>query len=206
MSETRPRTNKLDGTALATIVPRLELSAAAASRLASEEPPSAGEGLPSAAVEKLAAAGFLIEAARLCAHALPRREAVWWAARCAAATAPEGLSDADREACALAESWVRRPADETRRAAMAKAELAGFTTPEAWAAVAAFWSGDSMSPADQPKVPPAPHLAGTAVAGAIILASVRAHPERQADRLRRFLAGAQDIAAGGAGTIEKEIA
>ena len=86
---------------------------------------------------------------------------------------------------------------------MDKAQLAGCTSPEAWAAVAAFWSGDSMSPPDQPKVPPAPHLTGVAVAGAVILASVRPDPNGQPDRLQQFLHSARDIARGGAGHIEK---
>jgi hypothetical protein len=63
-----------------------------------------------------------------------------------------------------------------------------------------------MSPPDQPKVPPAPHLAGSAAVGAVILASVRTHPDRQADRLRRFIGSAQDIAGGGAGHLEQETA
>jgi hypothetical protein len=198
MSDTKPQT-KLDGTALATILPHLELSPEAAAALGGAEHPTA-------AVSRLAAAGFLIEAARVCANALPRREAVWWAARCAEATAPATLPEADRAACTLAETWVRRASDETRRAAMAKAEAAGFRSPEAWVAVAAFWSGDSMAPLGQPKLPPARHLTGTAVAGAIILASVRGQPARQAARLRRFLDSARDIASGGVGVIEKETA
>jgi hypothetical protein len=131
---------------------------------------------------------------------------VWWAARCAAATAPAALPEADKAACALAESWVRRVSDETRRAAMAKAEAAGFLSPEAWVAVAAFWSGDSMAPPGQAKLPPAPHLTGTAVTGAVILASVRGQPARQPARLRRFLDSARDIATGGVGVIETETA
>lgn len=61
-----------------------------------------------------------------------------------------------------------------------------------------------MAPADQPKVPPAPHLTGVAVAGSVILASVRSDPARQSDRLKRFLISARDIAAGGAGHLERE--
>jgi hypothetical protein len=198
MSETNPQT-KLDRTALAAIMPHLELSPEAAAALGGAENPTA-------AVARLAAAGFLIEAARVCAHALPRREAVWWAARCAEATAPAALPEADQAACTLAETWVRRVSDETRRAAMAKAEAAGFLSPEAWVAVAAFWSGDSMAPVNQPKLPPAPHLTGTAVTGAVILASVRGQPARQPARLRRFLDSARDIASGGVGVIEKETA
>ncbi len=198
MSETKA-VSKLDGAALAAIIPHLELSAEAAAALGDAATPAAG-------LDRLAAEGFLIEAARLCAHALPRREAVWWAARCAEATAPDALPEADGQARALAESWVRRIADDTRRAAMAQAELGGFQSPEAWVAVAAFWSGDSMSPLGQPKVPPAPHLTGVAVSGAVILASVRGAPERQPARLRRFIDSARDIAAGGAGMIETESA
>jgi hypothetical protein len=192
-------TNKLDTVTLQTILPRLELSKAATVCLGRCE-------RPSEAVSRLVQAELLIEAARVCAHALPSRERVWWAARCARATAPGALPAADEEAAALAEGWVRRPADETCRAAMEQAQASGFTSPEAWVAVAAFWSGDSMAPLDQPKVPPAPHLAGSAVVGAVVLASVRNHPDRQPDRLRRFVGSALDIAAGGAGHLEQEAA
>jgi hypothetical protein len=162
--------------------------------------------LVSQAVVRLTERGLMVKAARLCAHALPPREAVWWAARCAAATAPADLPQADREAGALAEAWVRKPADATCREAMARAQAAGCKTPEAWAALAAFWSGDSIALPNQPKVPPAPHLAGTAVAGAVILASVRPNAAKQAERLTRFLASAREIAEGGAGRIAKEAA
>ena len=61
-----------------------------------------------------------------------------------------------------------------------------------------------MAPPGQPAVPPAPHLVGTAVAGAVTLAAVRGDPSRQAARLARFLAGLRDIAAGGAGRLGPE--
>jgi hypothetical protein len=52
-----------------------------------------------------------------------------------------------------------------------------------------------------PTVAPAPHLTGTAVAGAINLAAVRGDPLRRDARLARFLDSARDIAAGGAGRL-----
>jgi hypothetical protein len=103
-----------------------------------------------------------------------------------------------------AEEWVRKQTDEIRRAAFAHAERGGFGTAEAWAAVAAFWSGDSMAPPDQPKVPPGPHLGSTAAAGSIALASVRTHPDRREARARRFLESGRDIAGGGAGRLPPE--
>lgn len=140
-------------------------------------------------------------AVRLCAHALPAREAVWWACMCADHTVPPDLPDPVRAARAAAEEWVRRPSDATRRAAMTRAQDAGLVTPEAWAGVGAFWSGGSMSPEGQPVVEPSPDLLGTAIAGAVLLASVRGEPIRQTGRLRRFLDSARDIAAGGPGRI-----
>jgi hypothetical protein len=192
-----PGSVKFDSRTWAVILPRLELPPEAAAQVASC-------ALASEALASLEAGGLLVEAARLCAHALPAREAVWWAARCAAATASADLPQIDQEARALAEAWVRQRSDAIRREAMDKAQLAGCTSAEAWAAVAAFWSGDSMAPADQPKVPPAPHLTGVAVAGAVVLASVRGDPARQSARLKRFLVSARDIAAGGAGHLERE--
>lgn len=188
---------KLTAGPLAVLLPRLALSPEAAAALQDTE--QANEAL-----ERLEAAGFLLEGSRLVAHALPKREAVWWACMCAAHTAPADLPDADRQARETAEAWVRQQADATRRAAMQHAESGGFATPEAWTAVAAFWSGDSMAPEGQPAVPPAPHLTGTAVAGAVALAAVRGDPTRQSARLKRFLESARNIAAGGPGRLPHE--
>lgn len=156
------------------------------------------------ALQRLEAGGFLVEATRMVAHALPRREAVWWACMCASHTAPPDLPENDRLARETAENWVRQQSDKLRREAMGKAEAGDFATPEAWAAVAAFWSGDSMAPEGQASVPPAPHLCGTAVAGAVVLAAVRGDPLRQPARLKRFLESGRNIAAGGPGRLPPE--
>ena len=156
------------------------------------------------ALQRLEEGGFLVEAARLVAHALPKREAVWWACMCAFHTAPADLLENDRLARELAENWVRQQSDKLRREAMAKAEAGDFATPEAWAAVGAFWSGDSMAPEGQAAVPPPPHLCGTAVAGSVVLAAVRGDPLRQPGRLKRFLESGRNIAAGGPGRLPPE--
>ena len=166
---------------------------------------AAGEGREAEMLDRLAAAGFFPEATRLLAHALPKREAVWWACMCARHTAASGADPASEAAVReSAEEWVRRQTDAFRRAAMARAQAAGFSSPESWAAVAAFWSGDSMAPPEAPKVPPEPHLAGLAAAGAVALAAVRGRAERREERLRRFLDSARDIAAGGPGHLDPE--
>jgi hypothetical protein len=157
-----------------------------------------------AAIAALRGENMLVEAARLAAFALPRREAGWWACMCARAVPPEAATDDDMKAIEGAEEWVRKQTDEVRRSAFAHAQAASFGTPEAWTGVAAFWSGDSLAPLGQPAVPPGPHLAGTAVAGAVTLTSVRSLPERRGARLGRFLDSAADIASGGGGRLEPE--
>lgn len=188
---------KLAGRDLAALAALLDLPAPAAevARRCTQVPE---------AMRALESGGFLIEATRLLAHALPRREAVWWACMCAHHTAPPDLGQADRDAREAAETWVRQPGEPSRRAAMARAQEAGFGTPEAWAAVGAFWSTGSMAPVGQPDVPAPVHLAGTAVAGAVALAGVRGDPGRREARLRRFLESGRDIAGGGAGRLVPE--
>ena len=193
MQPTPPTPSKLDGP-LEELIGRI---AAPPEALAAIQ----GATRVAEALERLAGAGFLLEAAKLTAHALPKREAVWWACMCARHTVPPGAAVLE-ELCAAAETWVRKQSDEARRAAFEMAQARGLDTPEAWACVGAFWSGDSMAPPNVPKVPPAPHLTGTAIAGAVNLAAVRGDPLKRDARLARFLESARDIAAGGAGRLQ----
>jgi hypothetical protein len=193
MSQTLP---KLAGP-LAPILPRLELDAEGLALLEGVADCAAG-------LDRLAGAGRHSDAVRLAAHALPKREAVWWACMCARAVPDPKLPAEDAAAIEAAEAWVRRPDDPSRRAAMEAAQKTGFRSAEAWAAVAAFWSGGSMSPAGQPDVPPADHLCGVAVGGAVVLAAVRVKPERADARFARVLESARAIAAGGAGRLPPE--
>jgi hypothetical protein len=190
---------KIAGTSLETVRARVPLPAEATTAIADCADVAA-------AVDRLEAAGFLLEATRFVAHALPKREAVWWACMCATHTAPADLPEPDRKAREAAENWVRQQGDKPRRAAWELAEGSGFGTPEAWCAVGAFWCGDSMAPEGQPAVPPAPHLPGTAVAGAVALAAVRGDVTRQQARLHSFLESGRNIAAGGPGRLPAETA
>lgn len=189
--------SKLSAAALPVVLQRADLQGPALASV---------DGLESveAVVAALAQAGFGIEATRVLAHALPKREAVWWACMCALHTAPTALPEPDRKAREQAEGWVRQQGMTQARAAMDEARRAGFQSPEAWAGVAAFWSGDSLAPPEAPAVTPPPHLTGIAVAGALALASVRGDAARQPQRLAMFLQSARDIAAGGPGRLPPE--
>ncbi|MFH5926818.1 DUF6931 family protein [Roseomonas xinghualingensis] len=166
----------------------------------------AGAESAAAALAALEKAQLLDEAMRLAAQALPAREAVWWACMCSRHTAASGARpEAEAALRDLAEEWVRRQGDAQRRAAMAAAQASGFDSPEAWAAVGAFWSGDSMAPPEAPKVPPEPHFRGLAVAGSVALAAARGDARLREARLLRFLASARDISRGGAGRLDPEM-
>lgn len=148
---------------------------------------------------KLIEAGLVMDALRLFAYALPKREAVWWACLCARQALADPPDEADVAILKASEAWVYRPTDKARREAMALAEKSKFDHAAHWPAAAAFWSGGSIAPEDCPKVEPAETLTGNAVVGAVLLAAVQ--PDgKDADRKRQlFLAQALDIAEGGDG-------
>jgi hypothetical protein len=142
-----------------------------------------------------------IDAVRFLAHALPKREAVWWACVCARSKlAPEPEAQ-ELNILGLAEAWVYDPSDANRRAAMAAAEASEFKTPASWAAAAAFWSGGSMAPADLPEVLPAENLTGKAVTAAVMQAVAMGEPDEMEERYRQLLARGLDIARGGNGSV-----
>lgn len=140
-----------------------------------------------------------IDATRFLAHALPKREAVWWACLCTRSSLGEHPRPDVLAALKAAEQWVYEPTDENRRATMSAAEASGFEAPASWAAVAAFWSGDSLSPPDTPPVPPPENLTGNTVASAIMMATVVTEPQKAPQRYRTFLDQGIEIAKGGTG-------
>jgi Family of unknown function (DUF6931) len=181
---------KLAGTDPADLASRLRLDALACSLLMPEQSVSDY-------VISLAETGQFRAALSVLAHALPKREAVWWG--CVAvryAEVPPADSDADT-ALAAAEAWVYQPSEDTRRPTGAAASRAGLGTAAGWAAIAAYWSSGSLSPEDTPPVPPGPELTGKAVAGATTLAALNADPPD--GYFDVFIRMALDIASGGDG-------
>ena len=197
MSETR--TNKRLALPLADVLARAKLGPGPGVLVA-------GLSTIDQVITALAGAGFGVEATRVVAHALPKREAVWWAAMCTSFTAPADLPPPNRAAVDAAQAWVRQPVQDAAYGAQAAAQLTNLQSPEYWAAMAAFWGGESLSQPGLPPVPPPPHLPGVAVAGAVVLASVRGDAQRQPQRVVQFLHSAYDIAAGGSGRLNPEAA
>lgn len=142
-------------------------------------------------------AGREADSIKALAHALPAREAVWWACRCLRAGAAPAPDSLEARAIDLAEQWTREPGDELGREAYAIAQEIGFDTPQAWAATATHWAGSNMNPnPDVPPLPPPPGLVGKAVNGAIGLCAVSDDPPAPGERHKEFLDIGLAVAAG----------
>ncbi len=139
---------------------------------------SAGAGgPPDRYFAELRAAGRRADAVDFLGQALPRLEAVAWAARTVRDKVPPGSGSEPRtRALRAALFWVQDPTDQRRRAAFEAAQACDPTGPEALAAYAAFFSGGSMSPPENPPVLPPKPACGRCAAGAVKLAALALDP------------------------------
>lgn len=148
-------------------------------------------------LQAVIAAGLHPSAARLYAHWLPKRAAVWWGCLCVREGCGEKLPPPQESAWQAAKRWVEKTDEPARRGAEKSWTGAGHSGPGGMLASAAFFSGDSIAPADSPApVPPDPRLLGHAVKTALLFASVDGDSRRAAERWKWFLILAQDVAAG----------
>ena len=151
---------------------------------------------PSAFLEKLVSERHFPDAIRFLAFALPKREAIWWAARCARAVAGTSLPAEQQAALQVAERWCLAPSEELRRAAMVASEKAQLKSPAGCAALAVFFSGGSLAPPDVPAVPPAEDLTARTVVGAVLMAAVVSEPEKAEQKYQRFVDQGVALASG----------
>lgn len=126
------------------------------------------------------------EAITFSAYLLPRRKAVWWGHECARSLA-HLLTEQDLQMLALAEAWVREPEEEQRLRALDTGMACPSKTPGVWIALAAGWSGGSMSGPGLPPVPPPPHLTPRAVNAGVLGALARVDNGHRAATLKTFV-------------------
>ena len=154
---------------------------------AAAPPPAPGQ-TPRAYLEALAGGEHWPAAGAFLAAALPRREAVWWACRCARATLDPAAAPPEAEAALrAAEAWAAAPGDVNRRKALPAAEAADLGSPAGCAALAAFLSGGSLVPPPLKEVPPPAGACARAVAGAVTLAAAAAPAAEMGAFHRQFL-------------------
>jgi hypothetical protein len=122
------------------------------------------------------------------AHALPKPDAILWACQCVRMVLGDQAPADATTALDAAEAWAREPTPGNSRAAGAAAVDMDNDRGARFAALAAYWSGESMAPPDLPPVPPPPGLTGAAAGGAIQIAAVAGEPSSIPQRYREFLA------------------
>lgn len=134
------------------------------------------------------------DAANFWAHALPQREAVWWACLCIRQSSGGKLPEKEFVALEVAERWCGKPNEDFRQPALPAAHAAGFDTAAAWAATAVAWSSDNLS-ADQ--VIAADESKFThAIKGSLLLATGTTDAADAATMYRRFLRLGIEVADG----------
>ena len=155
---------------------------------------------PITAVNKLFDGECYIDGLRIMAHALPKREAVWWACLAVRHTISEEQAD-DNNALVVAEAWARQPVEGNRQQCKAWAEKLQHKTAAAWAATSAAWCTGSIAEEGQPEVAPPEKLYAHAVSGAVSLAAVAGDISEAEAHYRRFLDQGLNLAVGGNGQI-----
>lgn len=129
---------------------------------------------PETGYRKLREGGDMPVAVRYLGHALPRFEAVAWAAHLLedwSRATPPGV--AERQALDCAIRWIEEPSEEYRRAAQEAARRADDNSAERLVADAVFMSGGSISQPDLPPVQPPQQACGSFAASAVIVAAYR---------------------------------
>ncbi|SON52130.1 DUF6931 family protein [Vibrio tapetis] len=101
------------------------------------------------------------------AHALPVREAIWWAAR-TLDQRQDIWSPMQIQCIDTAKQWVQSPSEALRRKSELFAQRLDLNCGPSWLAQAVFWNGaGSIVTPDLPVVLPDPFLYAKAVAGSI---------------------------------------
>ncbi|MEP6491152.1 MAG: hypothetical protein ABJF01_00650 [bacterium] len=148
---------------------------------------SPADSPPRPYIDLLLSNGLFPDAVRVLAHALPRREAVWWAWVCARKSAGAEPAPPIKAALDATERWIVQPTEAHRRQALQFGEAADFGTAAGCAALAAFMSSGSLAPPEHPVVPPGDYMTAKAVSGSVTLAAVVNEPEKAPDKFQEFM-------------------
>lgn len=158
---------------------------------------------PEEYIMALSAAGRWLDAAMIMAHALPRREAVWWACMCAQNMQLMALDKGEQLALSTAEKWVFQPTDENRAEAFRIAQESKTNGNGTLCALAVAMSAESMPLGPDQSV----EVDGSAfpgiVFGIVVMAASESDGSQMNDRLQEYLLRGQEIACGGNGKLEK---
>lgn len=154
---------------------------------------------PQISIERLAEAGFYLDAIKLLAHGLPKRESVWWSCLAARAVQKPDTDEDNINALIAAEAWAKAPTEENRLRCRLLGEKTKHKTAASWAATAACWSTGSMAAEGEPEIQTPEYLFAHAVAGAVSIAATEADGDNLDEFYKKFLLQGIDLARGGNG-------
>jgi hypothetical protein len=145
------------------------------------------EHTPRQFLELLLGKQLFLDAIRFLAFFLPKREAVGWGCLCVRHSLGTEEASKISETQVAAERWVSSPDEGNRQAAKAAVDREGPDSPSGLLALAAYFSGGSIVPANLESIPPPDHITPQLVAGAVMISAVKKQPEKVAEKHRVFL-------------------
>jgi predicted component of type VI protein secretion system len=145
-------------------------------------------------IDQLAEEGKFLDALRLRAYLLTKREAVWWGCKSVTEEVDEPLPAVQAAALEAACAWAEDPDESSRRLAEQRAATAKYSGVGATLALSAFWSDGSIAPEGNPEVRPDDRLTSQGVAAALISAAYLGDPKKATARIHAFLAKGKEIA------------
>jgi hypothetical protein len=146
-------------------------------------------------ITQMAAEGKYLDALRLRAYLLTKREAVWWGYLCVRDDLDQPLPKPQIAALEAAAAWVGEPDEKNRRAAEERAAALKYSGVGATLALSAFWSDGSIAPEGNPEVRPDERLTSQGVAAALIAAAYHGDATKATSRIHAFLNRGKEIAA-----------
>lgn len=157
---------------------------------------------PEAFIGKLTSANQWLDAITVLTAALPKREAVWWACRCAAEM--ELMAKNKWEALALkaAEKWAFKPTPEHRQEAFAQAQKSDNPSAGTLACMAVTFTEDKLELGDDQVVEFDPAKFVGITKAVILIAANEKKGDQYTEALKQFMLKGEHIARGGSGKIK----
>jgi hypothetical protein len=145
-------------------------------------------------VQALQEAKLFLDAVKVLAFALPKREVIGWALHCVKPVYGPNVPKPVGTVFLAVQMWLGDQGDNHRRAAYDAAEAAGTATPAGCVGMAVFFSGGSLAPANTPPVAPAPNLTHLMVANALQMAALVSEPAKASEKLAQNVADGLKLA------------
>lgn len=155
-----------------------------------------GEQFPTKFLQALVAGGQIGDAVTFCAYLLPRREAAWWACRCARASS-HNIAEDRAAALLAAEAWVKEPDDARRQAALELGTSGHCDDPLTWVALAAGWAGGFLGSGPHLSIPMPQYMTARATHAAILISALNVNRDQRPAYLQACIADGTKLAENG---------